>query len=56
MYVWKYAYKNARIGNWETAARDRDRFERRIKREYEPLLEKVLNNVHRQKMYKLIYK
>lgn len=30
LYVWNYAYRNARIGKWMQAARDRDRFRRRI--------------------------
>ena len=53
MYVWKYAYKNARIGSWEIFARDRYRFQRRIK-DCESILSKILDDNHRKKMYEII--
>lgn len=30
LYVWDYAYRAARADTWMEAARDRDRFKRRI--------------------------
>ena len=30
MIAWGFAYREARKGNWEQCARDRERFERRI--------------------------
>lgn len=46
MHVWQFAYRQARKGIWEEKARDRDRFERRIKKFgeiFEPILVKILN-------------
>ena len=41
MYVWSYAYKQARIGIWNHLALDRIRFQKRISL-IEPKLTKVL--------------
>lgn len=48
---WNYAYRQARIGNWEEAARDRDRFKRRIIM-CEKVLEPIFNINNRDQMYK----
>lgn len=50
MITWGYAYKAARKGPWEEAARDRNRFKIRVSR-YEDLLKEVLNDKHRSKIY-----
>ena len=52
LYVWLYAYKMARKGNWEQIAVDSERFRRRIKNNYEPILTKILNYNHREEIYK----
>lgn len=51
MIQWGYAYHNARCGPWEQLARDRARFEARI-RKTEETLSKVLSPRHREKIYK----
>lgn len=40
-YAWDYAYRQARKDIWMQAARDRDRFQRRIK-EASKLIEPIL--------------
>lgn len=40
MHTWLFAYKNARRGKWEQIARDRSRFEYRIKR-----MEKIISPI-----------
>lgn len=41
MHVWLYASKAARKGEWEQAARDRERFKMRV-RNLAPIIEPVL--------------
>ena len=55
MYVWPYASRNARKGHWESIGRDNARFKRMIENKYKNLLEPILTETHRQKMYKYIY-
>lgn len=46
LYVWNYAYRDARKGKWMQAARDRDRFRRRIEelsRVITPILQTKIN-------------
>lgn len=46
LYVWNFAYRAARIGIWMEAARDRDRFRRRIyelSKVIDPILIKSIN-------------
>lgn len=52
LHVWSFAYKQARVGHWEQFARDRDRFNRRIKR-VEPDISLILLMKHREKIYRL---
>lgn len=51
MHTWSYAHKMARVGCWEQYARDRDRFENRIK-SLVRVIEPVLTESHREKMFK----
>lgn len=44
LHAWRFAYKQARIGKWEQAARDRGRFTKRI---YD--LDQVISRVLRKK-------
>lgn len=46
MVTYNSAYRLARMSKWEQMARDRDRFQRRI-RNTEQILIKVFNPVHR---------
>jgi hypothetical protein len=50
MLSWSYAYKQSRKGQWECAARDRNRFQRRIDNIGEVLV-KVLGSDHRLHIY-----
>ncbi|KAJ6644042.1 Protein phosphatase 1 regulatory subunit 15A [Pseudolycoriella hygida] len=50
MVVWDYAYRAARKGKWEEAARDNARFSRRID-SLRPELEAILRMDHRQRIY-----
>lgn len=54
MYVWNFAYKQARKGQWETIARDSARFRRRIVATGLKI-SKVFENTHRNKIYDNIY-
>ena len=50
LIVWEYAYRSARGGQeWEQLARDNSRFKRRIDR-MEPILNPILDNIHREKI------
>ena len=55
MIAWDYAHRQARIGKWEQIARDTARFRDRIKMSIEPEIVKVLDNKHRDKVYKRLY-
>ena len=55
MYVYLFAAQKARKGEWEEMARDSMRFKRRIMREFEPVLSKVLTIKHRNKIYNNLY-
>lgn len=50
LHVWKYAYKQARIGIWEQAARDNFRFQIRIQRTLD-ILQPIFNKTHRENHY-----
>lgn len=47
---WSFAYQSARKGEWEQAARDRERFTRLIL-SLQPILSQVLDPLHRQRVY-----
>ncbi|XP_034104076.1 uncharacterized protein LOC132793836 [Drosophila nasuta] len=51
MHTWDFAYRAARKGAWQEIARDRDRFQQRIKR-LAPTIDIVLNSNHREKVYR----
>lgn len=48
--TWDYAYRQARIGQWEQIARDRGRFRVRVMR-LERTLSPVLSEDHRDKIF-----
>uniref|UniRef100_A0A182WMK0 PP1c_bdg domain-containing protein n=1 Tax=Anopheles minimus TaxID=112268 RepID=A0A182WMK0_9DIPT len=50
MRVWNFAYRQARKGDWETTARDNERFQKRIA-ELEPVLTPALQPALRDKIY-----
>lgn len=50
MYVWSYAYKQARKSQWAMEAVDRFRFQRRIDAAGDALLG-ILNPSHRERIY-----
>lgn len=50
MRTWDYAYRQARKGEWEMAARDRERFRKRIA-DLEPVLGPALQSALRDKIY-----
>ncbi|XP_039480442.1 protein phosphatase 1 regulatory subunit 15A [Drosophila santomea] len=51
MLAWDYAYRAARKSEWQVMARDRDRFQQRIRR-ISPILNAVLTPVHRERVYR----
>ncbi|XP_065082493.1 uncharacterized protein PPP1R15 [Ochlerotatus camptorhynchus] len=50
MRTWDFAYRQARKGEWEMAARDRERFKKRI-HETEDVLSRVFNKNVRDRVY-----
>lgn len=48
--AWKFAYSQARKGQWEQMGRDRGRFEKRIN-DVSRILSPILAPDHRQKIY-----
>lgn len=48
--AWKFAYSQARKGQWEQMGRDRGRFEKRIN-DVSRILSPILAADHRQKIY-----
>lgn len=50
MYAWSYAYKSARKGHWESLARDRDRFRKRIENTSK-YINHILTREHRSFIY-----
>ncbi|XP_016992191.1 uncharacterized protein LOC108053967 [Drosophila rhopaloa] len=50
MLAWDYAYRAARKSEWQLMARDRDRFQQRIRR-ISPILNAVLSPIHRESVY-----
>ncbi|XP_011194576.1 uncharacterized protein LOC105219925 [Zeugodacus cucurbitae] len=50
MYAWSYAYKSARKGHWESLARDRDRFRKRIENTSK-YINPILTPEHRSFIY-----
>lgn len=50
LYVWQYAYREARKGKWEQTARDRHRFQRRIS-DLENVISPILTLHHREQIY-----
>lgn len=50
MIAWGYAYKQARRGQWEMLARDRNRFQRRIQEAFSTI-SAVLDPIHRNRIY-----
>jgi hypothetical protein len=51
MIVWRYAYEQARRGQWQSVAVDRQRFEKRIGEVYK-VLEDILKTDHRMRIYR----
>ncbi|KAH8413698.1 hypothetical protein KR222_004101 [Zaprionus bogoriensis] len=51
MHTWDFAYRAARKGEWQEIARDRDRFQQRIRR-VATILNGVLSSNHREKIFK----
>lgn len=51
MIAWNFALRSARVGPWETLARDTVRFKNRISRT-SVVLDPVLQASHREKIYK----
>lgn len=52
LHTWTFAYRAARKSNWEQAARDRHRFERRIERN-EVVISPILSIIHRTQIFRL---
>lgn len=52
MITWDFASRESRKGPWMQFAIDRERFMRRIKIYYQPILQIVTDENHRQKIYK----
>lgn len=50
MRAWDFAYRQARKGDWEMAARDRERFRKRVA-DLEPVLGPALQSTLRDKIY-----
>ncbi|EFA05418.1 hypothetical protein TcasGA2_TC015594 [Tribolium castaneum] len=50
MIMWSFAYQAARKGPWEEYARDRDRFNKRV-RNTEAIIGHVFSDEHRSKIY-----
>jgi len=53
MRTWYFAHRQARIGEWETLARDRARFNDRINK-LETIISSVLSREHRNKIFSWI--
>lgn len=51
LHVWNHAYREARKGKWDQAARDRDRFHRKIE-ELKDIISPILTLYHREKIFK----
>ncbi|KAH8322540.1 hypothetical protein KR074_003108 [Drosophila pseudoananassae] len=51
MLAWDFAYRAARKSEWQLIARDRDRFQKRIKC-VAPILNPILSPTHRDNVYK----
>lgn len=51
LYVWGYAYREARRGKWEQMARDSDRFHRKIM-VLKDIISPILTYEHREKVFK----
>lgn len=50
LYVWQYAYREARKGKWEQAARDRHRFQRK-NFDLETVISPFLTLHHREQIF-----
>lgn len=50
LIVWSYAYQQARKGQWECLARDRSRFETKIKT-FSVVISTILKSKHRLRIY-----
>lgn len=50
MVKWDFAYRQARRGDWEQYARDRDRFSTKIA-QLTPILSPILDPQHRDQVY-----
>lgn len=48
--AWKYAYREARKGQWEQVGRDRERFEKKIK-DLSQTITPILATAHRQRIF-----
>ena len=48
--TWGLEYSDSRKGLWEQYARDKDRFNKRIFNEFEPILAEILMPRHRKKI------
>lgn len=55
LYVWLYAYREARKGKWEQAARDRHRFKSKIF-DLEIVISPILRLPHRAQIFQQRFK
>ena len=55
MFVWKFAYSEARKGKWDSVVADRYRFKRKCI-DVEKSISYIFDHTHRKNMYKLINK
>ena len=49
MYAWDFAHRQARLGQWEQCARDRERFRARIARAAETIIPVIMRKMYLNK-------